>query len=46
MVDYPGTNLDEPPDDRVYGWLDSLAPERGITDHVEQVICKTSDEKP
>ena len=26
--------------------VSALAPERRITDHVEQVICKTPDEKP
>ena len=46
MVDHSGSNLYKPPDDRVYGWLDALAPERRIPDHVEQVIGKTSDEKP
>ena len=24
MIDHPGSNLDEPPDDRVYGWFDAL----------------------
>ncbi len=46
MVDHSGPNLYKPPDDRVYGWSDALPPERRITDHVEQVICETSDEKP
>jgi hypothetical protein len=27
MVDDSGSNLDQPPDDRVHRWLDSLAPE-------------------
>ncbi len=46
MLDYPGPNLDEPPDDRVYGYLNTLAARSCIQDHVEQVIRKTSDEKP
>ena len=46
MVDHPGPNLYKPPDDRVYGRLDALAPERRIPDHVEQIVGKTSDEKP
>ena len=46
MIDHPGPNLYQPPDDRVHGRLDTLAPERYIADHVEQVIGKTSDEKP
>ena len=46
MVDHSGPNLYKPPDDRVYGRLDALAPERRIPDHVEQIIGKTSDEKP
>jgi hypothetical protein len=46
MINHPGPNLDEPPDDRVYGRSDALPPERRIPDHVEQVIRKTSDEKP
>ncbi len=46
MVHYLGSNLYQPPDDRVYGRLDALAPERNIADHVEQVIGRPSDEKP
>ena len=46
MIDHPGPNLDEPPDDRVYGRLDALAPERGTSNHVEQIVGETSDEKP
>ncbi len=46
MVDHPGSNLDKPPDYRVYGWPDALSPERSVTDHMEQVIRQTSDEEP
>jgi len=46
MVDHPGSNLHKPPDYRVYGWPDALPPERGIPDHVEQIVTQTSDEKP
>ena len=46
MVDHPGSNLHKPPDYRVYGWPDALPPERGIPDHVEQIVGQTSDEKP
>ena len=45
MVDHSGPNFYQPPDNRLYGWLDSLAPECAVPDHVEQVIGKTSDEK-
>ena len=46
MVDHSGPNLYETPDDRVYRWPDALPPEGRIPDHVEQIIGKTSDEKP
>lgn len=46
MVDHPGPNLYKPPNDRIYGWLDALAPECGIPDHVEQIIGKASYEEP
>ena len=46
MVHHPGPNLHKPSDDRVYGRLDSLAPECRIPNHVEQIVGKTSDEKP
>ena len=46
MIDHHGVNLDEPPDDRVYGWLDALAPECRVPNQVEQIVGKTSDEKP
>src|SRR5208283_4126448 len=46
MVDHPGPNLYNPPDDRVYGRSDALSPESRITDHVEQIVGKTSDQKP
>ena len=45
MVDHPGPNLHNPPDDRIYGRLNSLAPERRIPDHVEQVIGEASDKE-
>jgi len=46
MVDDSGPNLHKPPDYRLYRRLHSLAPERRIPDHVEQVICEASDEEP
>jgi hypothetical protein len=46
MINHPGFNLDEPPDDRVYGWFDALAPECRIPNHMEEIAGKTSDEKP
>ena len=46
MADHPGPNLDKPPDDRVYGRLDALAPERGIPNHLEQIVGKASYEEP
>jgi len=46
MVHHPGPNLYNPPDDRVYGRSDALPPESRITDHVEQIVGKTSDQKP
>lgn len=46
MIDHSGSNLDKPPNDRVYGWLDPLAPECRIPNHVKQIIRKTPDEKP
>jgi len=36
MLDHAYANLNKPPDDRVYGRLDTLAPEGCIPDHVEQ----------
>ena len=44
MVDDPGPNLYKPPDYGLYRRLDSLAPERRVPDHVEQVIGEASDE--
>jgi hypothetical protein len=41
VVDHLGPNLDEPPDDRVYAWLDALAPECSIPNCVEQIVGKT-----
>jgi len=46
MIDHSCANLYTPPDDRVYGWLDALAPECRIPNHVEQIVGNTSDEKP
>ena len=46
MVDHSGPNLYKLPYYRVYEWLDALAPERRIPDHVERIAGKTSDEKP
>ena len=46
MVDHAGPDLYKPPDDRLYGRFDILATERRIPDHMEQIIGKTSDEKP
>jgi len=46
MIDNPGSNLYKPPDDRVYGSLEALAPECGIPNHVEQIVSKISDGKP
>ena len=46
MVDHSGAYFYKPPDNRVYGRLDAFAPERRITNHVQQVVGKTSDEKP
>jgi len=46
MVDHSGPDLHQPPDDRIYGRLDALAPKCRISDHVQQVVGKTSDEKP
>jgi hypothetical protein len=46
MVDHSGPNLYKPPDYRLYGRLDALAPKRHIPDHVKQIVGKTSDEKP
>ncbi len=40
MVDHPVPNLYKPLYNRVYGWLDALVPERGIPNHVEQIIGK------
>jgi len=38
MVDHSCANLYKPPYYRVYKWSDALAPERGIPNHVEQLI--------
>ena len=46
VIDDSGSNLHKPLDDRLYGWFDILAPERGIPDHMEQIVGETSDEKP
>ena len=46
MIGRLSPNLDEPPDHRVHGCSDALPPEHSIPDHVEQVIRKTSCEKP
>jgi len=46
MVDHSGPNLYKPLYNGVYGWLNALAPERGIPNHVEQVIGKASYEQP
>ena len=46
VVDHPGSNLHKPPNDRINGRLDALAPERRIPNHVEQIVGQTSDEKP
>ena len=35
MVDHSGPNLYKPPDYRIYGWLDALAPGCRIPNHVE-----------
>ncbi len=46
MIDHPDPGPNEPPDDGVHGRSDALPPERRIADHVEQIVGKTSDEKP
>ena len=46
MIDHFDPNPYKPPDYRVYGRLDALAPECRIPNHVEQIAGKTSDWKP
>ena len=46
MIGHSGSNLYKPPDDRVNGRLDALAPKCRISDHAQQVVGKTSVEKP
>ena len=46
MIHHLGPNLHKPLDERVYGRLDTLAPECRIPNHVEQIVGKTSDKKP
>jgi len=42
MADQFGSNVCKRLDDRVNGFLDALAPECSIPNHVEQIVGKTS----